>query len=114
MNMFRKSSIFQSYYSLISNHGRIPFVSALISNFNPIIVLFLTWLISYQTFIYYYFNPIIVLFLTDVNYLLENEDEYFNPIIVLFLTQDKNEMYQTVNLFQSYYSLISNTTICTE
>ena len=42
MNMFRKSSIFQSYYSLISNHGRIPFVSALISNFNPIIVLFLT------------------------------------------------------------------------
>ena len=32
---------------------------------------------------------------------------YFNPIIVLFLT-NMNEMYKTVNIFQSYYSLIFN------
>ena len=56
------------------------------------------------------FNPIIVLFLTRVEVDLTSDSFNFNPIIVLFLTMQKVKSCNQ-NLFQSYYSLISNNAI---
>ena len=55
---------FQSYYSLISNMVVALFIIHCIRNFNPIIVLFLTFERRLEEYIQVYFNPIIVLFLT--------------------------------------------------
>ena len=54
------------------------------------------------------FNPIIVLFLTSNNHLEIVINENFNPIIVLFLTLNLSCPFSTTGKFQSYYSLISN------
>ena len=53
------------------------------------------------------FNPIIVLFLTVTSSLANVGKANFNPIIVLFLTLYLIVAYY-LNVFQSYYSLISN------
>ena len=53
------------------------------------------------------FNPIIVLFLTLQIIIPSTYKNDFNPIIVLFLTVPRNKQLQ-LNIFQSYYSLISN------
>ena len=53
------------------------------------------------------FNPIIVLFLTfQLFYVFEQLD--FNPIIVLFLTPLAVSQFLSIRIFQSYYSLIFN------
>ena len=55
--------------------------------FNPIIVLFLTFLFVASIRDEKYFNPIIVLFLTLIELFITAYNHInFNPIIVLFLT----------------------------
>ena len=58
--------------------------------------------------LHYNFNPIIVLFLTFEKTLQNQDDNYFNPIIVLFLTYKVYYVLMNDYEFQSYYSLISN------
>ena len=78
-------------------------------NFNPIIVLFLTYSQESQhkhstTFQSYYSlisNHQITLHCYRCH-------RYFNPIIVLFLTVGIAAIKNFINRFQSYYSLISN------
>ena len=101
---------FQSYYSLISNLlVQAPWNQLL--DFNPIIVLFLTLIPAIHQDLRIDFNPIIVLFLTrhdpQILYMIAN----FNPIIVLFLTFQVGIFSLIFQVFQSYYSLISNS-IC--
>ena len=57
-----------------------------LSNFNPIIVLFLTSFLTALAEFWRDFNPIIVLFLTISNCYKQLQKNNFNPIIVLFLT----------------------------
>ena len=85
----QKAILFQSYYSLISNHSLTSASKSSLLNFNPIIVLFLT---------------------TQHYQLLYGLFLHFNPIIVLFLTYFNGQNTDKLFIFQSYYSLISNHT----
>ena len=78
------------------------------SNFNPIIVLFLTSHLHQNPLYLKYFNPIIVLFLTEPSQRQPVRNKNFNPIIVLFLTLVKIISAKYGFPFQSYYSLIFN------
>ena len=80
-------------------------------NFNPIIVLFLTGVTPSVDTLQTHFNPIIVLFLTKDSLNRRNLNPYFNPIIVLFLTT-LILLSLAMFVFQSYYSLIFNLSIC--
>ena len=78
------------------------------SDFNPIIVLFLTISIaqgSFQIDVFQSYYSLISNLELELKLILPDTD--FNPIIVLFLTILVDRNWDT-SKFQSYYSLISN------
>ena len=101
------NTLFQSYYSLISNDNEL-FFNGVICAFQSYYSLISNHLYTLKYY-YYIFQSYYSLISNFIIILLMLKSLLnFNPIIVLFLTLYDKKIKYSNTLFQSYYSLISN------
>ena len=100
--------VFQSYYSLIFNLVN-SIMICITSSFQSYYSLIFNVLTFHQNFLHHHFNPIIVLFLT----FLDHDYNYDKVIFQSYYSLIFNHEYvlcaeDDFEIFQSYYSLIFN------